>query len=141
MQMLLTILGAIAILVLGQLIIKFIMEPIQEHRKLRGRILSDLIFYANVYNNPGWNPEQRAAEASATLRRHAADLISASFIIPFYRAWAAPWICVKRENIKLAHKDLIFLSNSTGSSGKSDWNKDAQKRIEKALSIDWFRAD
>ena len=47
----LTITGGVLIFVLGQMILKFVIEPIHEFNKLKGEIAYSLVFYANVYMN------------------------------------------------------------------------------------------
>jgi hypothetical protein len=53
MTVALTILSGLGLLVLGQIVIRSFIDPIYEFRKLRGRIADALIFYANLYMNPG----------------------------------------------------------------------------------------
>lgn len=44
----LTILGGILVFVIGQVVVKFILEPLHEQAKLIGEIANSLIFFANV---------------------------------------------------------------------------------------------
>ena len=53
MTIALTIISGLALLVLGQIIIRSFIEPVYEVRKMRGEIAEALIFYANLYTNPG----------------------------------------------------------------------------------------
>ena len=44
----LTVMGGVIVLVVGQIVVKFLLEPFQNHRKLIGEIANSLILYANV---------------------------------------------------------------------------------------------
>ncbi len=55
-----TILGGFIVFVLGQIVVKFFIEPIHEQSKTIGEIAYSLIFYANLYSNPGNSfPDER----------------------------------------------------------------------------------
>ena len=53
MSTFLTIIAGVAVYVLGQLIIKLIVDPIQAFKSTVGEISIALINNANVYANPG----------------------------------------------------------------------------------------
>lgn len=137
-QLFLTVFGAIIILTLGQVIIRFVIEPIQKQRGIIGTIASSLIFYANIYSNSEGVDGERIKETSVTLRRHASDLASITLMIPVYCAWEYFRVCPQRRNIRQAIKDLTFLSNKVHTTGMEDWISGARRRIEKALGIEWF---
>ncbi len=130
-----TILGGIIIFITGQVVVRFLIEPIQEQYKVIGRIASSLLFYANVYANPGFVAKEFSDETTESLRRHASDLISSTRMIPLYRLWEVLGVSPKSEEIKQAFKDLIFLANSTHT-GSTEWNIGARRRIEKSLHIE-----
>ncbi len=132
----LTILGGIFVLVAGQVVIRFLIEPLQEQCKVIGRIASDLVFYARFYANPGLVEKEFSDRTMEVLRRHASDLKAVNRMIPFYGLWALLGRNPTRNEVKQASKDLIFLSNATGDTGRSEWNRGARKRIEKALHIE-----
>ena len=43
-----TALGAVIVFVIGEIVVKFLIEPIQEQKKLIGEIAGSIIFYSNV---------------------------------------------------------------------------------------------
>jgi hypothetical protein len=60
MTVALTVLGGLALLVLGQIVIRSFVDPIYEIRKLRGEIADALIYHANVYMSPRkWNKKMK----------------------------------------------------------------------------------
>jgi hypothetical protein len=59
--------------VLGYFLTSFWISPVIEFRKLKERVVSDFIFYADVLNSSGEEHLKRS-KSSEALRRHAADL-------------------------------------------------------------------
>jgi hypothetical protein len=83
------VLGAFAgtsVFVLGQAVLKLVIEPIQEHRRTIGRIIDDLIYYAPVWYLDR-STANLVAEALQTLRRRSSELHAATELIPCYRWW------------------------------------------------------
>ena len=142
----LTVLGGILIFVIGQLAVKFLIEPFQNYRKLVGEIADSLIYYGNIgsgleeyylsqleqvqkMESPRKelvetrlkeiiaNDWNRADEAKRILRQQASQLMSATNMIPMYRFWAFLRIVPKREEVIKASASLIGFSNSTQSGG------------------------
>jgi hypothetical protein len=107
----LTIFGGLLVLILGQIIQRFFIEPIQEQSKVIGKIASDLSFYANVYSNPGFVNKEMQDEASKSLRQVASELRGVSQTIPWYGLWAFLRFVPKHKNIIRASANLIGLSN------------------------------
>lgn len=108
----LTITGGLFVLVVGQVVIKFIIEPIQEQAKTIGKIASDLIYYANIYTNPGLGDEKELNDASKALRQHASQLRGQTQAIPWYRFWSMLGFVPTRDNVIKASANLISLSNT-----------------------------
>jgi hypothetical protein len=130
-----TILGGVTIFVLGQIILKFYIEPIQQFRLHIGKITDALIFYANLYSNPGTNVKEQVKEASNEIRKLASELISTSAVVPLYRTWSSLKIIPKLKNIKEARSNLIGLSNSLFSSqNNSQESKFNRERVEKIIT-------
>ncbi|MFN6188908.1 MAG: hypothetical protein ACK460_22975, partial [Microcystis sp.] len=59
----LTVIGGIIVLVVGQIITKFFIEPIHEQAKAIGEIAYSLTMYSNVYGNPGILKREKMDEA------------------------------------------------------------------------------
>lgn len=130
-----TIIVAVSIFVSGQVIIKFIIDPIHDFRKLLGEIKHELIFHAQAIQTPVGTREKED-EASLVLRKLSCHLLSKTFSIPFYRQLSSvvPKFLPPKENINDASKWLIGLSNSVHTKDRSD-NYKKVARIEKMLKI------
>lgn len=109
----LTILGGVVVYVTGQIISKFFIEPIHEQKKIIGEIADALIFYANVYCNPGTGSKKKMNEASERLRQLATLLHSKTHLIPWYKFFEKIRVVVESSSIEKASTKLIGLSNST----------------------------
>lgn len=137
----LTVLGGITILTIGQIIQKFIIEPIQEFAKLRGEISETLIFYANANANmtdyylkgmeeSEKRPEpereivrdrykniisahwKRQDDASTKLRQLSSQLLAKATAIPLYPLFSFLLRFPRKADISAAASGLIRLSNS-----------------------------
>jgi hypothetical protein len=138
-----TIIGGVFIFVIGQLLSKFIIEPIYEQRNVIGVIADDLIFYSRLYVNPGpirdrelgtikVLPEQ--TEAEDALRQHASKLMARTQAIPLYWLWEKLKLVRSKANIAEAHKNLIYLSNSIVQGDRKE-NKMSRTNIVQSLGF------
>jgi len=157
-----TILGGVVVFVIGQIIVKFIIEPLQEQLKLLGEIANSLVFFANVGGNvePYYyeglkkadeldepvrkvvtgryeeilkNHWKKSDDASEILRQQASELMGVTNSIPFYDFWA--WLIKripKRKDVLKASSELIGMANSTH---REDSFTDRTKEISKLLNI------
>jgi hypothetical protein len=135
----LTIIGGVTIFVIGQIILRFIIEPILELNKLRGEIAFSLIFYANVYINPPANlvfPEDRKLldNIQEVLRKLASQLCPRASVIPLFKIWELLKIVPNFDNFAAATTELIGLSNSIHEPNV-DFNKIRREKIKKLLNI------
>jgi len=135
-----TIVGGVFIFVLGQIFLKFFIDPIHQLRSHFGRITDGLIYYADVYFNPGSNTEEREKNASGELRKLASELIAKTSAIPSYRFWSTFKIVPNLSDIREARKGLIGLSNGVfGAGGNSiyqiEGNTKCVENIKAALKL------
>ena len=82
----LTAIGAILVFVMGQILGKLVIEPIQDLKKTLGEIRYALVFHAQAIMTPVGDREEED-KASEALRRLACDLRSKVGAIPFYGRW------------------------------------------------------
>ncbi len=87
-QVFLTVLSGVLVYVVGQVFVKFVIDPIQAFYKVIGEVGHTLIYYANVYCNTRSCNETLRQEASAALRRLSSQLYSTAYAIPWYGVWA-----------------------------------------------------
>lgn len=134
----LTIFGGVLVFTTGQIISKFLIEPIHEQSKCIGEIADALIFYADIYGNPGCQmlgeSEGKREETSKSLRQYASLLISKTHMIKLYSLLSMLSIVPRQKNILDASKELIRLSNSVYSS-TCEFNMVSRNKIMKALNI------
>jgi hypothetical protein len=81
----LTILGGITVFVLGQLLSKFVIEPIQELKKAIGETRFNLAFFAPIIHTPISRTPDRQDEAYAAVMRSSCNLFAKAEAIAFYR--------------------------------------------------------
>jgi hypothetical protein len=109
-----TVLSGVSVFVIGQLLVKFAIEPIHEYRKLCGEIADALIFYANVsahYTDTGM-PKELLDEAQRTYRRLAGQLYARAHVIRLYPVWSLVRLVPRRKDLAKASNNLIGLSNN-----------------------------
>ena len=130
----LTIIGGITIYVAGQLIARFFIDPYHEYQKSVGEIADALVYYADVYSNPGSGDRQRMDEAAKILREKGSLLKVCAYAIPKYvwfvkRGWLPQW-----EIIMKASAALIGLSNNVHQ-GDAAANDGRRQEIIEALGL------
>lgn len=130
----LTVIGGIIVFTSGQLISKFTIEPLYNQKKVIGRIADLLIFYANVYSNPGTGKPEHLKAASEETRKLASELVARTVAIPFYRLWNKLGLVHSLKDVREAQRNLIGLSNSTYK-GDPLVNASRTKKIEDSLGI------
>jgi len=138
-----TIIGGVSIFCLGQIILKFFIEPIQELDQCRGKTCDILIFHRNIYLNPNSASEDKMKEISKEIRELAVMLLAKKNMIREYNFLEKINIVISQENILIAHKNLIGLSNSIQKiepievQNTIKKNSEMEKSIKIALDIDF----
>jgi hypothetical protein len=132
----LTVLGAVIVLVAGQALSKFVIEPIHKQVTLVGEICDAIVFYANVYANPSKAPLERKDEASKTFRKLASQLKAITTGIPLYNFWAKFKLVPSKSDASKAYSNLIGLSNGVYSED-GGLNHERAREIERLLRLDW----
>jgi hypothetical protein len=132
----LTVLGGVIVLVLGQLLGKFVIDPLHEVKKILGEIRFALLFHAPAIMTPVGDRagEDKAAE---TLRRLSSELHSKVGAVPLYGLWSSMsrGYLPTKANAFDASRHLMGLSNSVHQDGRSDKNAARVSRIEKLLGF------
>lgn len=130
----LTIIGGVLIFVTGQILLKFFIEPVHQLRAHIGRITDSLIFYADVYFNPGLGSTEEAKKASRDLRKLASELMAKTNVVPCYCFWSLFRVVPRLSDISSTHLNLIGLSNGVfgGDPGR---NTNRVEEIKAALCL------
>lgn len=107
-----TIFAGVSVFILGQIFLKWMIEPIQELRK----VITEILFYlANDYSiiqNAHIVEKEESLSSCKNLRRLGASLLSRQELIPFYEKTSQIFRLPKRENIIIASRRLSLMSNS-----------------------------
>lgn len=132
-----TVLSGVTVYVAGQIFVKFVIEPIQEFRKLTGEIGHSLIYYANVYSNTRFCDDAKLHEAHNLFRRLSCELFAKTHVIPLYGVWVTLRLLPSRADIIKAGSNLIGLAN--GVFDKTDTacerNEERRKALEHQLKL------
>jgi hypothetical protein len=137
-----TVLSGVSIFIIGQIIQKFIIEPIHKQKEIIGDIANALIYYANLYSNSTLENESKDSEiskkreeASEKFRKLGCQLISKTHLIPYYETLSILKIVVKKQNIVEARGNLIGLSNSMYPRINSDDLEHNYKRVKELNNL------
>lgn len=114
-----TVLSGVLVYILSQLFTEFILRPIQDYKKLKGKVAKELVFYAHYYSNPqkiGTAQDFPAWKAAGEAMRELASEVSAfAEIKPLY-PFAFYAIPTKKRLLDAA-RHLMGMSNDFFISG------------------------
>ena len=116
MSIFLTIFAGVVTYVLGQLVMKLIIEPVHEFKRVIANISHSLIEYANVYSNPGITGNDNEKNVSTVTRKLSSQLNAQIYLIPHYELTSKIFGLPPRKIVAQAALYLIGLSNSVGKS-------------------------
>ncbi|MFD2110843.1 hypothetical protein [Thiorhodococcus fuscus] len=77
-------LAGVSIYIVGQLLSKFLIEPLHELRKTVGEVRFNLAFYAPTIHTPIGRSKEASADAQQALRENSCNLISKLHAVPIY---------------------------------------------------------
>ncbi len=126
-----TVLGGVVVFVAGQFFLKWMIEPLQEYRELKGEIAYALLYHANV--NEEYDPIARVPETRVHLRELASRLRKTHAKVPLYNLCSMLRLVPIRKNLFEASTELVGWSN--GLSRDSDTNL-RRRNIADRLGID-----
>jgi hypothetical protein len=124
-----TILTGVAIFVLGQIIVRFLIEPVQEMKRTIGQISHSLTEHANVIQNPGLPKDKMIENTSQHLRNLSAQLESHLYLIPVYELTSKIFSLPSKNNVLKSARSLMGLSNSVYRATEGIYKQNA-KRVE-----------
>jgi len=127
----LTVVSGVLTYIIGQLVLKLVIEPVQELRKTIGLISHALIEHANVFSNPVGGEMEALHKTSSSLRSLSSQLQSHLYLMPKYYLTAYIFRLPSHKQIRDASSALIGLSNSIfrPSPGENFYKVNA-KRVE-----------
>ena len=126
-------LGIIAAIA-AYLLKNFILEPLLEYRKVKGRIQNRLKYHANVITNSGLTPEQ-LNPVWEDFRQLSCDLDEAYAAIPFTQRFWWHLRVPSPKSVNEAAEWLIALSNAAGVEAHERHNNESVYKIKNGLKI------
>ena len=127
-----TILGGVIVFVTGQLVSKFLIEPIQELRKAIGEVRFNLAYYAPIIYTPISRDKERSDKVYDAIMRNSCDLLTKADAIPFYRFLPRRFVLPK-QNIDSAAVDLRAITTYLHEKGEEADSHigEVNKRVER----------
>lgn len=104
-----TVFGGVVVFVVSQFVLKWMIEPLQEYKELKGEISYALLFYANVSDVVV--PPDEISETRKHLRGLSSRLRKAHAKIPFYNLCSVFRLVPVREDLFTASTELVGWSN------------------------------
>lgn len=126
----LTVMSGVITYVVGQLVMKLVVEPVHEMKKTIGLISHSLVEHADVIHNPGVPSEEIIRSTSKHLRNLSSQLHGHLYLVPFYKFTAKIFFLPSQEKILSASNALMGLSNSVFRASDRIYEHNV-KRIEK----------
>lgn len=127
------IISGVVLHIIGEIFQRFFLSPVQEYKKVVGKVDNRLKYYANIFSN-SLNHAAIAIEARKIIRELSCELEAAYKQIPF-RDQVPPTIIPRKNGITKAARGLIYLSNVAGDSGNADAIEKQMKIIREQLRI------
>lgn len=141
MEIFLTIFAGTSIYVLGQLLSRFILDPIQKQKETIGKIAFALTFYGNKF--PFQDKDGKIInidelnKSSEDIRTLASELRSSTKNIPIYNFFSVMKVVPSINNIKSASASIIGWSNSFYTTGEIPNPRfQFRKEVSEALEIE-----
>ncbi|NIV98831.1 hypothetical protein GWN26_06630 [Candidatus Saccharibacteria bacterium] len=140
------ILAGIFIYVLGEVVIKIMIDPVQELKRVIAEIAFKLIHYSHVFklstadNSSAATPEKEIdaekLEEAANEYRRLASLLNAAFrLVPFYGLTRIVFALPKEADIISARNALMDMSEEIFTTPKSFVISEKRKSIEMMLKV------
>lgn len=134
-----TIFGGVIVFVIGQLLSKFLIEPIQELKKAIGEVRFNLAYFAPVIHTPISRDKECSDTAYDAIMRNSCELLTKADAIPFYGSLPHQWV-VPIKDIDRAAVDLRALTtylHETGEKAVSNIEEVSRrvKSIERHLQL------
>jgi hypothetical protein len=140
------ILAGVIIYVLGEIIVKIVIDPVQELKRVIADIAFKLIHYSHVFKlSTAADTSEEASEKTidrekleqaADEYRKLASMLNAGFrLVPFYAFARVLFFLPREADIIDARNELIEMSEEIFAAPKSFVIAERRKRIEKKLKV------
>lgn len=137
MNIFLTILAGAGTFVLGQIILKLLIDPVQSFKATVAEVANKLILYANIYANPKPLGDEKQESMSQDMRNLSSKLQSSMHLIPAYSFAKCIFGLPSKQQVANAAKHLIFIHNGHDGAlaNQGILNSYAAQKIRIALGI------
>jgi len=135
-QAFITVIVGVLVFIIGQILVRFFVEPAHEQLKTIGKTFFSLTYYANIYTSPGSGTPEVLDKAADAIRANASELKGTTHAIRLYRLWEGMGLLPIKNNVEEAIGLLFIISNQIylpygvktdelghGRSNKEDSNK------------------
>ena len=142
------ILAGVIIYVAGQIIVKLVIDPVQELKRVIADIAFKLIYYSHVYRiapsgDEGASGEEaqksidpeKLEQAADEYRKLASMLNSGYRLVPFFKIAKLLFFLPKEADIIEARNELLEMSEEIFAAPKSFVISERRKGIEKLLKV------
>jgi hypothetical protein len=140
------IIAGVIIFVVGEIIVKIVIDPVQELKRVIADIAFKLIHYSHVYKiAPSQDASREDAQKSvdpekleqaADEYRKLASMLNAGYrLVPFYAIAKLLFFLPKEADIIDARNELIEMSEEIFAAPKSFVISERRKNIEKKLKV------
>jgi hypothetical protein len=140
------ILAGVIIYVLGEIVVKIVIDPVQELKRVIADIAFKLIHYSHVFKLSSAEDtsdeasektiDRERLEQAADEYRKLASMLNAGFrLVPFYPLARVLFFLPREADIIDARNELIEMSEEIFAAPKSFVIAERRKRIEKKLKV------
>ena len=142
------ILAGVIIYVAGQIIVKIVIDPVQELKRVIAEIAFKLIYYSHVYRVTSSGDEKASEgeaqksvdseklEQAADEYRKLASMLNAGYrLVPFYAIARVLFFLPREADIIEARNSLLEMSEEIFAAPKSFVIAEKRKSIEKLLKV------
>ena len=124
-----TVLSGVITFVVGQLVVKLVLDPVHDLKKTIGQISYTFVERANVIDNPGALPKEVMDETLDSLRKLSSHLHAHLYLVPAYDVTCRVFRLPSKEKLLAASTNLIGLSNNVYRTDDKVYEVNA-KRVE-----------
>jgi len=119
-----TLLSGITIIVIGQIIIRYIFDPISRLDRTKTEIVEAIALYGNIIFNPGLSREIMMNDAYRLLRK-----LSIQIKVDYFTINRLVRMVISEKEIHLLSKNLLIISNCLWKKESSLINKKLSEEI------------
>jgi hypothetical protein len=140
------ILAGVIIYVLGEIVVKIVIDPVQELKRVIADIAFKLIHYSHIYQISSSEDtagkavektiDQAQLEQAANEYRKLASMLNAGYrLVPFYALARVAFFLPREADIITARNALLEMSEEIFAAPKSFVISERRKSIEKLLKV------